>query len=51
MTVRFPAESKTASHCETAAACSSARIMPNLDTALIPAVSICVLLLAVAVAV
>ena len=44
MTVRFPAENKTASHCETAAACSSARIVPNLDTALIPAVSICVLL-------
>ena len=40
MTVRFSMKS-TASRC-CAAACSSARIRPDLDTTGIPAVSICV---------
>ncbi len=41
MAARF-ASSFAANRCSFAVACSSARIIPNLDTALLLAVSICV---------
>jgi len=45
MAARFTTMKTNANCCTTAAACSSARIIPVLDTAIILVVSICIFLL------
>ena len=45
MMARFSVAMNTTSYCGTAAACSSALLAINLDTAIILAVSICIFLL------
>lgn len=47
MAARFSSHKFTANCCSCAAACSSARIIPILDTAIIAVVSICVICLRV----
>ena len=43
MTARFTAMKTASNRCSMAVACSSALVLPRLDTALLLAVSICVL--------
>lgn len=45
MTARFTTENHSSTRCSFAVACSSARIIPLLDTAVILVVSICVVCL------
>ncbi len=47
MAARFSSNKSSSSRCAYAVACSSARISPNMDTAIILVVSICVLVLRV----
>ena len=45
MTARFSTRNHSTDCCSSAAACSSARIIPLMDTAVIRVVSICVVIL------